>query len=244
MRSKSAPPSPRDGDKAPSIASRSRKGTLPSTPAEPSDDDENGNGNEGTPSTVVQTLEAIVTADELKDVDDNSKIKELTTTSHSTSEATPTAAAVAVATPPRDAPLKKRALSSAALTSAFPGSISSPTSRPTSPVPSLEAILLDRKRRLVAAAAAGKDTSSVTAPPVPVPIAIPVPSAPAIRVTTPSSKGASKFKSSPLGGGERTGVVVAEVVKQEMRDKEEGVRIPGEMDKAGPDKKEDDSGYL
>ena len=50
----------------------------------------------------------------------------------------------------------------------------------------------------------------------------------------------TRFKSSPLGGGERGGVVVAERVK-EMGDEgrggggEEG-RIPDGKDKAGPDK--------
>jgi metal transporter CNNM len=61
-------------------------------------------------------------------------------------------------------------------------------------------------------------------------------------------KGA-RFKSSPLGGGERIGVVVAEQVKEQMEGGgelevsdpetmlgvEEG-RIPGERDKEGPDK--------
>lgn len=64
-----------------------------------------------------------------------------------------------------------------------------------------------------------------------------------MRPPTMSPKGTSKFKSSPLGGGERTGVVVAEKVKQDMKGQEEDIRIPDEMNRTGPDK-EDDSGYL
>ncbi|KIJ67290.1 hypothetical protein HYDPIDRAFT_173888 [Hydnomerulius pinastri MD-312] len=231
LRSKSAPPSPRDDNsRAPSIASRSRKGALPTTPAEPNDE------SEGTPSTVVQNLEAIVCTDEFKDVEEKPQD---TATPNLASENTTAPAA------PRDAPMKKRALSSAGIASALPGPVSTPTSRATSPAPSLEAILLDRKRRLAAAAAtAGKDTGPVNTPAIPSTSDGREVRAPALRVTTPSIKGASKFKSSPLGGGERTGIVVAEKVKQEMKDREEAVRIPDELDKAGPDKKEDDSGYL
>ena len=59
-----------------------------------------------------------------------------------------------------------------------------------------------------------------------------------------SPKGTKKFKSSPLGGGEQTGVILAEKVKRDIKDQEQDTRIPGEMDKAAPDRKEDDSGYL
>ncbi|KAI0660310.1 hypothetical protein C8Q70DRAFT_87060 [Cubamyces menziesii] len=92
-----------------------------------------------------------------------------------------------------------------------------PPSRSASPAPSLEqAILVERKRR--AASGSGNQTSL---------------------------KG-GWFKSSPLNGGERSGVIVAERVKRDLRPKEgesaEGsadagdVRKPDEKEKAGPDK--------
>ncbi|KAG9312631.1 hypothetical protein JVU11DRAFT_7046 [Chiua virens] len=116
----------------------------------------------------------------------------------------------------RPAPLKKFSLSHSGVLSPL-ATVSPAASRSASPVPSLEAILLDRKRRLAAAAAAGKDPNALTAP--------------------------ASSKAVPSAAGERTGVVIAEKVKQDIKVPEEDVRIPGEMDKAGPDKKED-SGYL
>ncbi|KAF9220570.1 DUF21-domain-containing protein [Gyrodon lividus] len=232
LRSKSAPPSPRDNKVAPSIASLPRKETLLNAPAEPSDT------TEGIPSIVVQNLEAIVSTstDMTKGVEET--LEDTETTPHSAFEgASPPST-------PHAAPLKKRALSNAGIASSLPGSVSSPTSRSGSPAPSLEAILLDRKRRLTAAAAAGKDTGSVITPSIPTTPEGRDARGLALRVVTPIVKGTSKFKSSPLGGGGRTGIVVAEKVKQEMKDQEGEVRIPIEMDKAGPDKKEDDSGYL
>ncbi|KAJ6601131.1 hypothetical protein DFH09DRAFT_969690 [Mycena vulgaris] len=126
-------------------------------------------------------------------------------------------------------------------------------SRSVSPAPSLEAILLDRKRRLGAAATAptgsvGAGVTSTTSVNVP-PIAGGTVGASA-RAVPATVKGA-RFKSSPLGGGERTGVFVAEQVKEQMNAEgtggleisdpetklgsEEG-RIAGEKDKEGPDK--------
>ncbi|KAJ7146409.1 hypothetical protein C8R44DRAFT_837110 [Mycena epipterygia] len=133
-------------------------------------------------------------------------------------------------------------------------------SRSVSPAPSLEAILLDRKRRLGAAAAATTPSGNIGAP---VASAVSVNLPPVVgggggattvgpaRVAPAAAKGA-RFKSSPLGGGERTGVVVAEQVKGKMGGSsapwelavsdaeaklgsEEG-RIAGEKDKEGPDK--------
>ncbi|KAJ7157300.1 hypothetical protein C8R46DRAFT_1355653 [Mycena filopes] len=147
-------------------------------------------------------------------------------------------------------------------------------SRSASPAPSLEAILLDRKRRLGAAAtapsgaisgsiiatgnanantsAAVMSTTSVNAPSI-ASGGVPGASASAARIVPAAVKG-TRFKSSPLGGKERTGVVVAEQVKKEqigavggaggelevsdpetMLGAEEG-RIAGEKDKEGPDK--------
>jgi metal transporter CNNM len=122
--------------------------------------------------------------------------------------------------------------------SAVPGSVAA--SRSVSPAPSLEAILLDRKRRL---AAAGGHS-----PPPTVPIApqglTPEIRPPNPRVTTSSVKG-TRFKSSPLGGFDRHGVVVAEKVKENIRcqnTSQEDVRIPDDKDKVGPDKKESADG--
>ncbi|KAJ7729102.1 hypothetical protein DFH07DRAFT_895791 [Mycena maculata] len=128
-------------------------------------------------------------------------------------------------------------------------------SRSVSPAPSLEAILLDRKRRLGAAATApsgtlGAPATSTTSVNV-------APGASAVSVGGGGARGmpatvkGARFKSSPLGGRERTGVVVAEQVKEKMGagtgggtdvsdsetkfGSEEG-RIAGEKDKEGPDK--------
>ncbi|KIJ19436.1 hypothetical protein PAXINDRAFT_96797 [Paxillus involutus ATCC 200175] len=226
LRSKSAPPSPRDLSRAPSLASRSRQEPQPNTPAE------------SNITIVIQTLEAIAStsSDEREGAEET--LKDTATTPHPASEG------AARPTTPRSAPLKKRALSSAGLASTLPSSVSSPATRSASPAPSLEAILLDRKRRLAAAAAAGKDTNSLVLPSIPSTTESRDTKGSALRVVTPIVKGTSKFKSSPLGGGERTGIVVAEQVKQEMKDRDGEVRKPNETDKAGPDKKEDDSGYL
>ncbi|PPR03590.1 hypothetical protein CVT26_006131 [Gymnopilus dilepis] len=153
--------------------------------------------------------------------------------------------------------------------------VDKPPSRSGSPAPPLEAILLDRKRRM---AAAGGAIGNVTAAPSPAPSTVLVnPSSmamtsitggssgaggtgaaavPATGSTSPRSGNASikgaRFKSSPLGGGERSGVVVAEQVgaayskekgketgaaaDSKEKEKKEEERIPSEMDKSGPDK--------
>lgn len=119
---------------------------------------------------------------------------------------------------------------------AIPASIISGSvapSRSVSPATSLEAVLLDRKRRL---AASGGQISAVT----------PAQSlgqnfevwVPTPRTASPSIKGA-RFKSSPLGGGETSGIVVAEKVKENLRSEnasQEEFRIPDGKAKAGPDK--------
>jgi metal transporter CNNM len=74
-------------------------------------------------------------------------------------------------------------------------------SRSSSPPLALEAILLDRKRRLHAA----------TPPPSGSP-AVALPGGDSRKGTSPSIKG--RFKSSPIGGGDSIGVVVAEKVKE------------------------------
>ena len=94
----------------------------------------------------------------------------------------------------------------------------------TSPVPTLEAILLDRKRRLaVHAAASGSGSNAANSPGSYPPIlykdfafsstvaSTPSPSDSLKSVVGTVGKG-TKFKSSPLGGGNRTGDVVAERV--------------------------------
>ena len=145
---------------------------------------------------------------------------------------------------PRSVPVKKRPVSSSGTPTPLVGSMSPAVSRSASPAPSLEAILLDRKRRLAAAAAAGRDPGSVTTPSISGTSDNYDARAPAMRPPTMSSKGTRKFKSSPLGGGEQTGVVIAEKVKQDIQGHEEDIRIPDEMNTTGWDKNQDDSGYL
>jgi metal transporter CNNM len=63
-------------------------------------------------------------------------------------------------------------------------------------------------------------------------------------MATPSMKG-TRFKSSPLVGFDRHGVVVAEQVKAGIRSQDvsqEDVRIPDDKDKVGPDKMEGGDG--
>jgi len=128
--------------------------------------------------------------------------------------------------------------------SAVPGSVAA--SRSVSPAPSLEAILLDRKRRLAAAGSQNPLPAPAfpTSPPCPTPeIRSPI-SMPMPRVATPNVKG-TRFKSSPLGGFDSHGVVVAEKVKQDIRNRngsQEYIRIPHDKDKVGPDKEDDGRG--
>ncbi|KAJ7511808.1 hypothetical protein B0H11DRAFT_1844761 [Mycena galericulata] len=107
----------------------------------------------------------------------------------------------------------------AGLTASLPHVGVGHASRSVSPAPSLEAILLDRKRRLGAAATAPSGTLGASAT-----------SSPAVNAA------GTRFKSSPLGGGERTGVVVAEQVKKMGTAGGGEGRIAGEKDKEGPDK--------
>jgi metal transporter CNNM len=96
-----------------------------------------------------------------------------------------------------------------------PGLVVSPTSRTASPAP-LEAVLLDRKRRLVGTASAAPSAIASTASLS----GNAGPSASAVTVTAPARNASvvkgTKFKSSPLGGGQRAGVVVAEKVKEDV----------------------------
>lgn len=111
------------------------------------------------------------------------------------------------------------------------------TSRSASPAPSLEAILLDRKRRTQAQAQGG--AAPILSP-------IPVPSVSLARSTGGSSTKGGRFKSSPLVG-ERMGQVVAETVldrlnsavESDVKGSNDESRIPDEKDKVGPDKEDD-----
>ncbi|KZT30314.1 DUF21-domain-containing protein [Neolentinus lepideus HHB14362 ss-1] len=100
--------------------------------------------------------------------------------------------------------------------------------RSASPAPLLEAVLLDRKRRMAA--------GSVSPPLVGArPQVGPVDPSPWIaRVATPTGGKGSRFKSSPLSGGENSGIAVLERAKGQNDD----TRIPDGKDKEGPDKEE------
>lgn len=136
--------------------------------------------------------------------------------------------------------------------------VSGPLVRTASAAASLEAILLERKRRLTASTGTGSGAHTPAAAPASVPnLALPAAAAVAgVRAAagpgTPAAKG-TRFKSSPLGGGERGGVVVAEKVKgdsglgaagdgggkvedEDVKGGNEKGRIPSGRDKEGPDK--------
>ena len=221
LRSTSAPPSPRNRSRAPSLFSVPIPVAQLNTPEGPSAD----NLTVTAPEITISTA-----SDEPKAKGDITK------------ESAPENACVPGM--PRSAPLKKRPVSSSGTASPLVNSMSPAASRSASPAPSLEAILLDRKRRLAAAAAVGKDAGPMIASSVPGTSENYDARVPASRAPTTSPKGTSKFKSSPLGGGEQTGVILAERVKRDIKDREEDIRIPDETDKGAPDKKEDDSGYL
>lgn len=92
---------------------------------------------------------------------------------------------------------------------------SPPMSRSVSPAPSFEAILLDRKRRTGAAGTVGavpSIPSAMSGSSVPLPSTSAVIGGMGLR-RVGSIKG-TRFKSSPLGGVERAGVVVAERIKE------------------------------
>ena len=117
---------------------------------------------------------------------------------------------------PRPVSVKKHPVSSSGTVSLV--NPMSPASSPSgSPAPSLEAILLERKRRLAAAATAGKDVGPITAPCIQGRSENHDARVLALRAPAMSPKGTSKFKSSPLGGSEQTGVVIAEKVRQDIK---------------------------
>ncbi|KAG1727783.1 uncharacterized protein EDB91DRAFT_1163245 [Suillus paluster] len=216
LRSRSEPPTPRDPDQVSIVQ------PVPKISAFLANDDIIKE--QGTPETVLQTLEAMTATDEPQDMFQPAK----TTNNASTSPDDALSA--------RSSVLKKRSLSSAGFASPVPISVSAPGTRSSSPVPPLEAILLERKRRLTAAKELGISTPLV--PPV-----SDVRSPTMLRVPTVSIKG-GKFKSSPLTGGERNRIVVAEQVMQDTMSAADKERIPDEDDDVAHDKKEDDSGYL
>ncbi|KAH0835690.1 hypothetical protein J3R83DRAFT_9464 [Lanmaoa asiatica] len=230
LRSTSAPPSPRNCSRALSVFSAPSQAAQPNTSVGPGATIPTASativGNPG--PTTTTTIDAPKAKGEMP------KDSGVVSASGSISD-------IGM---PRSMLMKKRPLSSSGTVSPLVSFMSPATSRTTSPAPSLEAILMDRKRRLAAAAAAGKDAGAITISPISGTSENHDARAPALRASAMSTKGTSKFKSSPLGGGEQTGVVVAEKVKQDIKDQAEDIRIPDEMDKAGPDKKEDDSGYL
>jgi metal transporter CNNM len=206
LRSRSEPPTPREKEQVPIV--------QPVPKLSPIGDNIN---EQATPETVIQTLEAMAATDEPQVAFQPAK-----TTSEDA--------------PPAHSP-KKRTLSNVGTASSVPhSSISAPGTRASSPAPSLEAILLDRKRRLAAAKEAGISTPVL-------PLASDVRSPAMLRIPTGSSK-VGKFKSSPLTGGERSRVA-AEQVRQDMMSPAYEGRIPDEKDDdAAHVKKEDDSGYL
>ncbi|KAG6330079.1 hypothetical protein ID866_9011 [Astraeus odoratus] len=184
LRSRSAPPSPRDKSRNLSAAFRSRKDTLTTVL-------DRENEVQGSPPSTVPESADVPHTPKAEDKD----------------EGTPRLAADVLLSDSNRVPssLGKKANSNTALPAHV--AASSTTSRSGSPAPAFEAFLLDRKRRLTAS---GKEINSkgVSRPPL-------------SRVVTPSIKGSSKFKSSPLGGGERAGIVVAEKIKEDMKGQEE-----------------------
>ncbi|KAG2360535.1 hypothetical protein BDR07DRAFT_1397567 [Suillus spraguei] len=219
LRSRSEPPTPREPAEVSTVQSVSETSAIYSI--------NDSIKEQVTPETVipvVQTLEASATMDEPQSIPQPAK----TTSNTSTSPEDSLSA--------RKTTLKKRSVSIAGIAASIPGSVSAPGTRSSSPAPSLEAILFERKRRLTAAKELG-----MSAPPVPLPSDVRSPSLQ--RVPTVSIK-AGKFKSSPLTGGERSRIVVAEQVMQDTMSATDKERILDDGDDVTHDKKEDDSGYL
>lgn len=118
-----------------------------------------------------------------------------------------------------------------------------PMSRSASPAPSLEAILLGRKGKLIGTSNPGYPSAT------PVPVNSTTSSvgssvslvSPQVGITSairPASVKGTRFKSSPLGGGERAGIVVAEKVKEGMSGGANNVDEGGRRrDKEGPGKR-------
>ena len=113
-------------------------------------------------------------------------------------------------------------------------------------IPAFEAVLVNRKRHL---AGLGGSSGTTNTPATGVAGTSSTASLPAgggvegrARPMTSGNGRGTRFKSSPLGGVSGVGVIVAEKVKEDMgdggnlRDEEDGTRIPDEKDKEGPDK--------
>lgn len=226
-RSRSAPPTPHDAKaaSATSPATVSEAAVSASSPRATSPVIAESISNQG--STTLSPLTPALEDDErgenqIPDVSDLETIVDLPHLTFSTSQEEVDSDHRRVKQPPPNAIPPANSL---------PGSVAA--SRSGSPAPPLEVILLDRKRRLAA-------SGSQAAPPGP---STPAANASALanpRVGTPLGMKGQRFKSSPLGGGERTGVVVAEKVREELirsqRGSQEDVRIPDGKDKSGPDK--------
>ncbi|KAE9406864.1 DUF21-domain-containing protein [Gymnopus androsaceus JB14] len=116
-----------------------------------------------------------------------------------------------------------------------PGVQLAPTgSRSASPAPSLEAFLLDRKRRIAASGTGAPPASN--SPPSSTSLA--VPPAAIIGLKPTSSLKGTRFKSTPLGGIDKSGGVVKTVdpdINRHAGTNDES-RTPDEKDKEGPDK--------
>ncbi|KAG2155185.1 uncharacterized protein EDB93DRAFT_1222403 [Suillus bovinus] len=212
FRSRSEPPTPRETDEVSAV-----QPVLKTSVLSPIND---GVKEHLTPETVIsdtQTSEALATTDEWQDM-----LQPANTTNNAS-----TSFKDALLTP--DFTLKKRSVSSAGIAASAPGT------RSSSPAPSLEAILLERKRRLTLAKESGMSTPSV-----PLPSDVRFSALP--RVPTVGIK-AGKFKSSPLAGEER-GRIVAEQVMQDTTSAADVERTLDEGDDVAHDKKDDDSGYL
>jgi metal transporter CNNM len=216
LRSRSEPPTPRETDEVSTAQPVSKISAL--SPVSDSIKEQ------VTPETVTQALETLAATDEPQDMLHHVQTANDASTTPKDSRSA------------RNFTLKKRSVSIAGIAGSVPGSVSAPGTRSSSPVPSLEAILFERKRRLTAAKESGMST-----PPVPLPSDVRFPALQ--RAPTVSVK-AGKFKSSPLTGGERSRIVVAEQVMQDTMNAADKERILGEGDDVAHDKKEDDSGYL
>ncbi|KAG2073780.1 hypothetical protein BDR04DRAFT_1141059 [Suillus decipiens] len=219
LRSRSEPPTPRETAEVSTVQSVSETSAIC-----PINDSIKEQVTPETVIPVVQTLEALAAMDEPEDM-----LQPTKTTSDASTLPEDSLSA-------RKSTLKKRSVSIAGIAASVPGSVSAPGTRSSSPAPSLEAILFERKRRLTAAKELG-----MSAPPVPLLSDVCPPSLQ--RVPTVSIK-AGKFKSSPLTGGERSRIVVAEQVMQNTMSATDKERILDEGDDVSHDKKEDDSGYL